>query len=72
MEEKKKFMQMAEYYRRKKGYQPGYAAHLFKSKYGVWPNRFKDVSPIEPDRGFNNYLKHRAIAYHKRQEKKAA
>lgn len=65
MQEKLRFMQMAEYHRKMKGYAPGWASHLFRSKFSVWPNRFKDVSPIEPDKGFKNYLTHRAIAYHK-------
>lgn len=71
MEEKLRFYRMAEYHRRIKKYKPTYAATLYKEKYGVWPNRFKDASPMEPDRGFMNYLTYKAIAYHKRQEKQA-
>lgn len=71
MEEKLRFYRMAEYHRRIKKYKSTYAAVLYKEKYGVWPNRFKDASPLEPDRGFKNYLTHKAIAYRKRQEKKA-
>ena len=69
MDEKLRFMQMAEYQRRLKGYAQGWSSHLFRSKFGVWPNRFKGVSPIEPDKGFKNYLTHRAIAYHKSRKK---
>ena len=65
MEEKLRFMRMAEYYRRSKGYQPGYASHLFRSKFSVWPNRFKDVNPLEPDQSFRNYLTYRNIKYAK-------
>jgi len=72
MEQKRRFMGMCEYQRRLKGYAPGWASHLFRSKFGVWPNRFKDVNPIEPDNGFRNYLKHRAIAYHKSRKKQEA
>jgi len=72
MEEKMRFMQMAEYQRRSKGYAKGWSAHLFRSKFEVWPNRFKDVSPIEPDRAFNNYLIHRAIKFHKSRKKQEA
>lgn len=64
-EEKKRFAQMAEYHRRAKGYAKGWAAHFFRSKFGVWPNRFKDVAPLEPDQGFKNYLIYRNIQYHK-------
>jgi len=72
MEQKRRFMGMCEYQRRLKGYAPGWASHLFRSKFGVWPNRFKDVSPIEPDKGFKNYLTHRAIAYHNSRKKQEA
>ena len=72
MEEKRKFYGMCEYQRRLKGYASGWASHLFRAKFGVWPNRFKDVSPIEPDKGFKNYLTHRAIAYHKSRKKQEA
>lgn len=72
MEEKLRFMRMAEYYRRSKGYQSGYASHLFRSKFSVWPNRFKNVSPLEPDNAFKNYITYKNIQYHKSRQKAAA
>lgn len=71
MEEKKKFYQMAEYHRRIKKYASNYADCIYKNRFGVWPRGLKDLSPLEPDKGFKNYLTSRAIAYHKGQEKKA-
>ena len=72
MEEKLKFMRMAEYHRREKGYAEGWASHLFRSKFSVWPNKFKGVSPLEPDYSFKNYLTYRNIQYHKSKNQAAA
>jgi len=72
MEEKQRFYQMAEYQRRMKNYSPKYANAIYKERFGVWPRGLEDVSPIEPDRGFINYLKHKAIAYHKSRQKQEA
>lgn len=72
MAEKQRFFRMAEYHRRIKKYASGYPNCVYKEKFGVWPNGLKDVSPLEPDKSFKNYLTFRAIKYHKSQEKKQA
>lgn len=72
MAEKQRFFRMAEYHRRIKKYASGYPNCVYKEKFGVWPNGLKDVSPLEPDKSFKNYLTFRAIKYHKGQEKKQA
>ena len=72
MAEKEKFYRMAEYNRRLKHYSPKYTNAVYKERYGVWPRGLENASPLEPDRGFKNYLTHKAIAYHKGQEKKQA
>jgi len=72
MEEKKRFMGMAEYHRKIKGYAKGWSSHLFRSKFLVWPNRFKDVAPIMPDKSFYNYLTYKNIQYHKGKQKQEA
>jgi len=72
MEEKLRFMRMAEYHRRDRGYAEGWSSHLFRSKFSVWPNRFKGVSPLEPDYSFKNYLTYRNIQYHKSKNQAAA
>jgi len=69
MDEKLRFMQMAEYHRRSKNYAPGWVKHFFKSRFGVWPNRFKDVSPIKPDNEFYNYLTYQNIRFAKSKKK---
>ena len=71
MAEKRRFYQMAEYQRRLKNYSPKYTNAIYKERFGVWPRGLDNVSPLEPDRGFKNFLTHKVIAYHKRQEKKA-
>ena len=65
MFEKGNFYGMLEWERRRKGYAEGWTSHKFKEKFGVWPNSFKGTSPIEPDIGFMNYLKHLRIKWAK-------
>jgi DNA repair protein RadD len=51
-----------------RGYKPGWAAHKFKEKFGHWPPaRF--VEPIEPSREVLSWVRSRAIAWRKVQEK---
>lgn len=68
-DEKRRFYGMAEYTRRLKGYAPGWSAHFFKSKFGTWPNAYKDQGPIEPDQAFRNYLTYQVIRWRKMREK---
>ena len=68
MEEKRIFYAMLEYRRREKGHTDGWKSHKFRERYGVWPNSFKLVGPIEPDRGFDNYMKHLTIKWAKSKE----
>ncbi len=65
MEDKRKFYGMLEFHRRSKGFTPGWTSHKFKERFEVWPNSFKNTSPIEPDTGFRNYMKHLNIKWAK-------
>jgi len=65
MEDKRRFYGMLEYKRREKGYAPGWTAHKYKSKFGVWPKGLKNQGAIPPDKAFNNYMKHLAIKWAK-------
>jgi hypothetical protein len=65
MEDKRRFYRMLEYHRREKGYAPGWSAHKFREKFGVWPKGFKGESPIEPDFEFSNYMRHLRIKWAK-------
>jgi len=53
----------------KKGYKSGWSAHSYKSFLGVWPNKIKDVTAIEPEGEIKNLLTHilikKAKAYQK-------
>jgi len=48
--DKRKFAGALLWYEKKKGWNPGRKAHLYRLVFGVWPNdpRVKYVSPIEP------------------------
>ena len=48
-----------------KEYSPGWCAHKYKEKFGVWPRGGGDTE-VEPDQAFINYLKHLNIKYHHR------
>lgn len=43
------------------GKAPGYAHHLYRRRYGVWPNRFSHVDPAAPTQATANYVKHLQI-----------
>ena len=68
-EDKRIFYGMLTYYRRMKGYQEGWAAHKFKSKFGIWPNHYKEQGPIEPDMKFDNWIKYQNIKWAKSKNK---
>jgi len=67
-EEKEVFFAMLEYERRSRGYAPGWSAHKFKEKMGVWPKGLKDIGPIEPDEKMKNWLTYQRIRWAKRKE----
>jgi DNA repair protein RadD len=51
-----------------RGYKPGWAAYKFKEKFGTWPaSRY--VTPIAPTPEVLSWVRSRAIAYAKAQEK---
>lgn len=62
--EKQRFFGQLQYYRLSKGYAPGWAAHKYKEKFGVWPRGLND-EPIEIDFEFMNYIKHLQIKWAK-------
>lgn len=65
-EQKLKLYGELKQYCRDNGKAPGYAAHLYKSKTGVWPNKYKDAPFRTPSAETLNYIKSRNIAYAKR------
>jgi DNA repair protein RadD len=50
-----------------RGHQEGWAAHKYREKFGVWPNdpRVRCARPTPPSLKTSNWLKSRAIAFHK-------
>jgi len=63
--EKQRFYGMALWMAAKRGYKRGWAANLYRGKFGVWPRGLADV-PTEADQAFLNYEKSRRIAFAKR------
>lgn len=46
-----------------KGYKPGWAANQYREKFGVWPNKYKDVAPQPPNADVKGWLVHSRIRY---------
>lgn len=58
--EKQEFYSMALRYRQIKGYKPGYEAHTYRAKVGVWPRSLREI-PKEPDHNFLQFIRHLQI-----------
>lgn len=69
IEDKTEWYGMFEFYRRQKGYNPGWTAHKYREKFGVWPRGMDGVPPIPPDNEFSNYMKHLIIKWVKTKKK---
>ena len=48
---------------REKGHKPGWAAHLFKDRFGEWPNGCKDAPETEPTPAVRSWVKSRMIRF---------
>lgn len=61
--EKIRFMGMAKSYAASKGAKDGFAANLYRDKFGVWPNdgRVREAAPVPFDDTFRRFIQHRAI-----------
>lgn len=57
-----------------RGYAPGWAAHKYRERFGVWPNdpRVNAVAPKSPDFDVIGWVRSRQIAYAKRKRRNAA
>lgn len=53
---------------RKNGYRDGWAAHLYRKKFGVWPRQLSIDTRLDMLPEVENYIKSRAIAYSKSQK----
>ena len=54
--DKERFLSMANYHRRAKGFKSGWTAWTYKKKFGVWPPKDRDYGTEKPDKAFKNYL----------------
>ena len=69
MSEKRFWYAMFKHYCQEKGYKEGWAAHKYREKFGVFPNKMKDVRPVEPNQEFLNHIRYLNIKYAKRKNK---
>ena len=63
-DEKQIFWSGALFYARERGYRQGWAAHLYKTRFGVWPTGLIE-KPEYPTQGVLNFIKSRNIAWAK-------
>lgn len=61
-EERRRFYGMLLWVADEKGYQPGWAVHKYREKYGDWPPS-RHVTAIEPDPATRAWIRSRQIAY---------
>jgi DNA repair protein RadD len=58
---------MLKFIAEERGYNPGWAAHKFREKFGNWPNGFRSVLAQPPSSEVRNWVKSRLIAFAKSQ-----
>ena len=63
-DEKQVFWSGALFYAKERGYKQGWAAHLYKQRFGVWPQGLAE-RPEYPTQGVLNYIRSRNIAWAK-------
>jgi len=57
---------------RERGYKDGWAGYKFKERYGDWPPRHQRVEPQPPDDAVRSWVRSRAIAFARAQQKSGA
>lgn len=68
--EKRRFYEELLYYADEHGKKRGWAAHTYRSRFGVWPNAFRDAEPaVFISLETSKWIQHRNIAYAKRMKK---
>lgn len=70
-DEKQTFWSGALFYARERGYKNGWAAHLYKQRFGVWPQGLAE-RPEYPTQGVLNYIRSRNIAWAKSKHRNTA
>ncbi len=70
-EDKLQFFRQLLWIAAERRYNPGWAAHQYKQKFGAWPSvRFAD--PMPPDDTVRSWVRSRQIAYAKAMQKAAS
>ena len=64
-EEKRRYLRMLHGIRFKHCYKPGWASYIYKEKFGTWPPKTWDTTPIEPSTEVSAYVRSRQIRYAK-------
>lgn len=67
MEDKQAFYSELVWIARDKNYSPGWAAHKYREKFGVWPRNMV-VNPMPPTLKTMNWIKSRSIAWAKKRQ----
>jgi hypothetical protein len=66
-----RFHRQLAYIARERGYQPGWAAHKYREKFGGWP-AVRNPDPLPPDEAVRAWVRSRQIAWAKAQQKAGA
>lgn len=66
IEDKQRWYSMLLDYAQKRNKKLGWVAHTYRHKFGVWPRNMPDI-PLPPDPEVLAYIRHRNIAYARRQ-----
>ena len=67
MEDKQAFYSELVWIARDKNYSPGWAAHKYREKFGVWPRNMV-MTPMPPTLKTMNWIKSRSIAWAKKRQ----
>ena len=69
--EKLAFYGGLKFHAEQKGYKPGWADHAYKSRYGVFPNAYKDAPLCEPNPDVLGFIRHQNIRRAKSRQRAA-
>lgn len=65
-DEKRRFYGELLGYCRRNGKKPGFAAHTYRARFGVWPDKYRDAPTLEPGQETMNYIRSRNIRHARR------
>jgi DNA repair protein RadD len=65
------FYRELKHYAWERGYKAGWVAHKFKERFGYWPNGLEHLTPLEPSRATQNWIRSKQIAWARSQPGRA-